>query len=79
MRGFLQRISSRKFLTALAVQAAGVVALFYPADEQTITTAAVRIAAMATMLLAALGYGSIEASVDRSTDQDDAPHAPPGP
>ncbi len=64
MRAFLQRISSRKFLVAFAVQVASVAALFYPASEAEMQSAAVRIAAMATMLLAALGYGKIEASVD---------------
>ncbi len=64
MRNFLQRISSRKFLTALAVQAAAVTALFYPQQESTIETAALRIAALATLLLAAIGYGKIEADLD---------------
>ncbi len=64
MRSFLQRLSSRKFLTALAVQVASVAALFWPQQEETLMTAAVRIAALATLLLAALGYGKIEASVD---------------
>jgi hypothetical protein len=64
VRSFLKRISSRKFLTALAVQAASVLALFYPQEESTLTTAAIRIAALLTMLLAALGYGRIEAAVD---------------
>lgn len=64
MRNFLQRISSRKFLTALVVQAASVVALFYPEQESTIETAALRIAALATLLLAAIGYGKIEAGID---------------
>ncbi len=64
MRTFLERISSRKFLIALAVQIASVAALFYPAQEAEFQSAAVRIAAMVTMLLAALGYGKIEADVD---------------
>lgn len=64
MRSFLQRISSRKFLTALAVQVAAVVALFCPQHESAATAAAIRIAALATLLLAALGYGKIEAGVD---------------
>ncbi len=65
MRSFLQRISSRKFLVALAVQIASVTALFYPQHEDSLHTAAIRIAALATLLLAALGYGKIEASVDK--------------
>jgi hypothetical protein len=64
MRSFLQRISSRKFLTALAVQVASIAAIFWPREESTIETAAVRIAALITLLLAALGYGKIEAGVD---------------
>ena len=64
MRDFLQRISSRKFLTALAVQAAAVAALFAPAHESQFQDAAIRIASLATLLLAALGYGHIEAGVD---------------
>ena len=64
MRSFLQRISSRKFLTALAVQAAAIAALFWPEKESTLNAAAVRIAALVTLLLAALGYGKIEAAVD---------------
>ncbi len=66
MRSFLERISSRKFLTALLVQAAAVVALFWPHHASAATEAATRIAALATLLLAALGYGKIEAEVDQS-------------
>jgi hypothetical protein len=68
MRSFLERISSRKFLTALAAQAASVLALFWPQQEQTFETAAVRLAALATLLLAAMGYGKIEAGVDSAKD-----------
>lgn len=68
MRSFLQRISSRKFLTALAVQVAAVVALLHPGQEQLLADAAVRIAALVTMLLAALGYGRVEAAVDASAN-----------
>ena len=66
MRSFLERISSRKFLTALAVQAASVAAMFWPGHESALADAAVRIAALATMLLAAFGYGSIEAGLDEA-------------
>ena len=66
MRSFLERISSRKFLTALVVQIASVVAIFLPQHESTIENAALRIAALATLLLAAIGYGRIEAQVDAS-------------
>ncbi|MCK4277305.1 MAG: hypothetical protein KAX78_12365 [Phycisphaerae bacterium] len=64
MRSFLQRISSRKFLLALAVQIASVAALFWPEHESMITNSVVRVAALVTLLLAAIGYGKIEASVD---------------
>ena len=66
MRSFLQRISSRKFLTALAVQIAAVAALFAPQRADVYTDAAIRLAALATLLLAALGYGKIEADVDKT-------------
>ncbi len=66
MRNFIQRISSRKFLTSLVVQIASVVAIFWPQHESTIEGAALRIAALVTLLLAALGYGRIEAEVDMS-------------
>ncbi len=64
MRSFLRRISSRKFLTALAVQVAAVVALFLPDRASALETAAVRIAALAALVLAGLGYGRIEADLD---------------
>ena len=64
MEHFLKRLSSRKFLAALAVQVAAVVALFWPAQESDIVTASIKIAALVTLLLAGLGYGKIEASID---------------
>lgn len=73
MRGFLERISSRKFLTALAVQVAAVGALFCPGQQEVWETAAVRIAALATLLLAALGYGRIEAQIDSAAAPDPGP------
>lgn len=73
MRNFLQRISSRKFLTALAVQAASIAAIFWPKQQETIESAALRIAALATLLLAALGYGKIEASLDASAAENSQP------
>ncbi len=66
MRAFLTRISSRKFLTAVTVQAAAIVAFFVPAHGSTLNEAAVRIASLATLLLAAMGYGRIEAALDES-------------
>lgn len=70
MRNFLQRLSSRKFLIALAVQIAAVAALFCPEHEDTLHEAAIRIAALLTMLLAALGYGRIESAVDQTQPSD---------
>ena len=66
MRAFLERISSRKFLTAVAVEVAAVVGLFVPDHATAVSEAATRIACLAVMLLAALGYGAIEASVDKA-------------
>ncbi|MCJ7544566.1 MAG: hypothetical protein MUP47_08415 [Phycisphaerae bacterium] len=66
MRSFLERISSRKFLTAFAVQLAGLVALLRPAQADQLGDAAVRIAALVVMVLAALGYGKLEAALDSS-------------
>ncbi len=71
MRSFLQRITSRKFLTALAVQIAAVAALFWPEHQSAIADAAVKIAALAALLLAALGYGKIEAGVDAASANTD--------
>lgn len=64
MRSFLERISSRKFMIALAAQIAAVAALFWPQHASALNEAIVRIAALLTLLLAALGYGRIEAAVD---------------
>jgi hypothetical protein len=82
MRSFLKRLSSRKFITALAVQLASVAAIFWPAAQETLESAMLRIAALVTLLLAALGYGRIEAGVDNSQagsppSQEPAGAAPP--
>ena len=66
MRSFLERLSSRKFLTTLAVEIAAVVALFWPQNASAINEAAIRIASLATLLLAAWGYGKMEAALDAS-------------
>ena len=68
MRGVLERLSSRKFLTAIAVQVAAIAALFWPEHATAASEMVLRIAALATMLLAALGYGSIEAALDSDGD-----------
>lgn len=69
MRSFLERISSRKFLTALAAQIAGLVALLYPSLAGKADAVAVQIAGLAVMLLAAFGYGAVEAAVDAAQKQ----------
>jgi len=70
MDSFLKRISSRKFLALLAAEIAGVVAIFRPAGEAAgIEAAAVKIAGLAVMLLAALGYGIIEGKIDKAKAQ----------
>lgn len=75
MRPFLERISSRKFLTALAVQIGATAALFWPHHGTVIGAAAVRIAALLTLLLAGLGYGKIEAAVDAAAAPTPSPPA----
>lgn len=73
MRSFLERISSRKFLTAFAVQLAGLVALIRPGQADQLSDAAVRIAALIVMVLAALGYGKMEAALDSAANNDPLP------
>ena len=77
MRSFLQRISSRKFLAALAVEVAALAALFWPEHESAISEAATRIAALAAMLAAALGYAKIEANLDAEQSRAVNPNGPP--
>ena len=66
MNALLTKLSSRKFLTALAVQIVAVIAIFAPEQEAQLTDAAMRITGLVVLLLAALGYGTIEASVDKA-------------
>ncbi len=73
MRSFLERISSRKFLTAFAVQLAGLVALLHPGQADQLADAAVRIAALIVMVLAALGYGKMEAALDAAANNNALP------
>lgn len=76
VRPFLTRISSRKFLVTFAAQVAGLIVLLAPAHGEVIMSAAERIAAIAAMLLAALGYVSAEAKLDGESDgTPDAPDA----
>ena len=65
IQDFLYRLASRKFLVTIAVQIACVYAFFRPAEVETVLNLAVKIASLATMVLAAFGYGYIEASVDK--------------
>lgn len=69
MNDFLKRVSSRKFLSALAVQIASVVALFSPERANEFNDAAVRIAALLTLLLAGLGYGKVEGYLDQQAQK----------
>ena len=71
MNSFMKRISSRKFLIALSVQIAAVIALFKPGSGEAIEQAAIQIASLITMLLAALGYGTIEADIDKKNSNID--------
>ena len=73
MKTLLTKLSSRKFLTALAVQIVAVVAIFAPQQEQAMTDAAMRITGLVVLLLAALGYGAVEASVDKARAGGDEP------
>lgn len=67
MRDFLQRISSRKFLTALSVQIAVIASMIWrPEMEQQWSEAAMKVAELIVLLLVALGYAKIEAAVDAS-------------
>ena len=67
MDAFLKRISSRKFLTALAVEVSGIIVVFWPQTVGTAENTALKIAGLTAMLLAAIGYGVVEASVDKYT------------
>ena len=69
MRSFLIRLSSRKFLAARVVQVASVAALLWPEHQSALSEAATRIAALATLLLAGIGYGKIESSLDLARSQ----------
>lgn len=69
MDTFLKRISSRKFLTALAVQVAVVVSMIWrPAFQEEMVEAAAQIAELVILLLAAMGYGKIEGGVDKARE-----------
>ncbi len=69
-RSFLSRISSRKFLTTLAVEVAALIVLFAPGQGSTIAAAAEHVAAIAAMVLAALGYVAAEGRLDEAAQRD---------
>jgi len=71
-RSFLTRISSRKFLTTLAVEVAALVVLCAPSHQNAIMAAAEHVAALAAMVLAALGYVSAESALDQAARDDPA-------
>ena len=70
LRNFLLRLTSRKFLAALSVIVACACAVFHPEQIVTMYTVILRIAAMVVMLLAAIGYAFVEASVDKAHRRD---------
>lgn len=66
MEKFLKRLSSRKFLTVLLVQVAVVASMiFRPEAKVAWIEGATQIAELVVLAIAALGYGKIEADVDR--------------
>ncbi len=66
MKDFLSRISSRKFLTTAFVEIAAIVALFKPSIASEANEGAVRLAAIIAMVLAALGYGIVQGTIDKN-------------
>lgn len=74
MDSFLKRISSRKFLVAVATQIAVVVSMIWrPAFQEEMVEAAAQIAELVILLLAAMGYGKIEADVDKAREEKETP------
>lgn len=56
---------SRKFLTTIAVQIAGLLVLFWPEHGDVIADTVQSCVALVVLVLSALGYVSAEASIDR--------------
>ena len=65
LRKFLLRLTSRKFLVSLGVIIACTCVVFKPERVETVRTVIVQIASLVVMLLAAVGYSWVEASVDK--------------
>ena len=63
---FLTKVTSRKFIAALAVEVAGLVALFDPQVADVTNEIIVRVGALAAMVTVALGYVVSEASIDKA-------------
>lgn len=60
------RWTSRKFLVSLVAQVAAVAVLVWPEHESAIVEASRSTASLLVLVLAALGYVSAEASLDRA-------------
>lgn len=72
MNVLLSKLSSRKFLTALVAQIASIVAFFSIETGDAVADLGTRIVALVVLVVAALGYGVVEASVDRKGVEADA-------
>jgi len=66
LKRILTNLTSRKFLTALVVQIASICAIFAPELESQVADAGMRIVGLVVLLVAGLGYGAIEAGVDKA-------------
>jgi len=71
MKDILRKLSSRKFLTAIVVQVAGIIGLFSPSTGDVAMDLGMRIAALVAIVLGALGYGLIEARLDATSIRTD--------
>ena len=67
MKKFLERISSRKFLNALGVEAGALISLFYaPSSGDAIADAIVRVGTIIAMLAFAFGYTKVQGGIDET-------------
>jgi uncharacterized membrane protein len=60
-----KRWLSRKFVVSVASQGAALLVLIWPGQEEAIFSAAQSIAALAVLVLSALGYVRVEGGLDR--------------